>query len=83
MTPELVAALRQVAESEKVVALSPSAVLALLTAIEERDTLRAALLEISVPKGAYSLDPLTHAHNVIEDMKQTALSALTPSEATP
>lgn len=35
-----------------------------------------ALQEITEGKGAYSLDQLTHAMNVIEDMKQIAKDAI-------
>lgn len=35
-----------------------------------------ALKEISLGQGRYSLDPLTHASNTIDDMKQLANDAL-------
>ena len=35
-----------------------------------------ALKEIAEGKGRYSLDPLTHASNTIEDMKKLATDAL-------
>lgn len=38
--------------------------------------LEAALTELSKPRGRYSLDPLTHAHNVIENMAGVAAKAL-------
>lgn len=38
--------------------------------------LEAALREIAKGAGAYSRDPLTHAHNCIEDMKGIATKAL-------
>jgi len=39
-----------------------------------------ALKEISEGKGRFSLDPLTHASNTIEDMKNLALAALAKAE---
>ena len=42
----------------------------------EIDRLKRALKEISKGEGAYSLDPLTHAANTIESMKETAKCAL-------
>lgn len=38
--------------------------------------LRAALQEISEGRGRYSLDPLTHCGNTVDDMKKLALDAL-------
>ena len=38
--------------------------------------LRAALEKIAEGKGAFSLDPLTHASNTIDDMKALANAAL-------
>ena len=38
--------------------------------------LREALVELSEGKGRYSMDPLTHADNCIEDMKAIAVDAL-------
>lgn len=35
-----------------------------------------ALIEISEGSGAYSLDPLTHASNCIDNMKRLALEAI-------
>jgi len=39
-----------------------------------------ALKEISEGKGRYSLDPLTHASNTIDDMKEVAIKALIKAE---
>ena len=39
-----------------------------------------ALKEISEGKGRFSRDPLTHAENCIEDMKNLALKALAKAE---
>jgi len=39
-----------------------------------------ALKEISEGKGRYSLDPLTHASNTIDDMKEVAVKALIKAE---
>ena len=46
------------------------------TAAREIKRLRAALSEISKGEGAFSRDPLTHATNTIESMKQIALDEL-------
>lgn len=43
---------------------------------KENEQLRAALKEITEGKGAYSVDPFTHATNCLEDMKAIAISAL-------
>jgi hypothetical protein len=42
--------------------------------------LRAALTEISKGEGAFSRDPLTHAVNTIDSMKQIARDALSPEQ---
>ncbi len=47
---------------------------------EEVERLRAALEEISEGKGAYSMDPLEHAGNCIDDMKELAREALKPHQ---
>lgn len=45
--------------------------------------LERALHEISLGKGAFSLDPLEHAKNAIENMKGIALNALGPQSEKP
>ena len=48
----------------------------LLTASQvEVERLKAVLLEIGKGEGRYSTDPLTHAGNTVDDMKQLALDA--------
>lgn len=42
----------------------------------ERDALRKALSEISLGKGSFSRDPLTHATNCVVEMRALALAAL-------
>lgn len=42
----------------------------------ENERLKTALLEIAKGEGAFSLDPLTHAQNCIEDMKRIAHEAI-------
>jgi hypothetical protein len=42
--------------------------------------LRETLQEISQGYGRYSMDPLTHASNTIDDMKQLAIDALTQEQ---
>jgi len=39
-----------------------------------------ALSEISLGKGRYSLEPLTHASNTIDDMKELALEVIAKIE---
>lgn len=58
-----------------------------LNALNEYDKLKAinvalldALKEISEGKGAFSRDPLTHADNCINDMKQLAIEAIKQAE---
>lgn len=46
----------------------------------EIERLRAALEEIAEGKGAYSMDPLEHAGNCIDDMKELARKALNPDD---
>ena len=41
----------------------------------ENERLRAALETISKGRGEFSLDPLTHATNTIDDMKAIAIAA--------
>jgi len=56
--------------------------LSFIAALEaERDRYFAALQEISQGAGRFSVDPLTHASNTIEDMKQLASDALAASQA--
>jgi len=43
---------------------------------DELEGMKRALERISEGRGRYSRDPLTHAANTIDDMKQTALDAL-------
>ncbi len=43
----------------------------------ERDRYRKALEEVSIGAGPFSRDPLTHASNTIEAMKDIAKQALT------
>ena len=43
---------------------------------DEIERLRAALTEVSKGEGAFSRDPLTHASNTVDSMKQIALDAL-------
>ncbi len=42
--------------------------------------LREALLEISKGRGSFSIDPLTHATNAVNEMKQLAIDALATVE---
>lgn len=42
-----------------------------------------ALRVCAIGAGRYSMDPLTHASNTIEDMKRAAREALEPPEAVP
>ena len=42
----------------------------------EEMTVRELLEEIAKGAGAFNRDPLTHAHNCIEDMKELAKQAL-------
>ena len=42
----------------------------------QRDALKAALEEISEGKGRYDMDPMQHAINTIDDMKELASEAL-------
>ena len=48
----------------------------IVRAVNAHDALVAALEDIAAGSGAYSLDPLTHAGNCIDDMKATARAAL-------
>ena len=48
----------------------------LLRAVNSYETMRTALEEILEGKGAFSRDPLTHASNTIDDMKEIARKAL-------
>ena len=50
--------------------------IAWLAACADVDRYREALEEISLGKGAFSQDQLTHATNTIEDMKALAQAAL-------
>lgn len=47
-----------------------------VTALNAHDELLAALREIAKGEGAYSMDPLTHAGNTIENMKELATDAI-------
>ena len=47
---------------------------------EQVATMRAALEEISLAQGAYSRDPLIHASNCIDDMRDIAYTTLKKSE---
>jgi hypothetical protein len=47
-----------------------------MTDAEKIERMRAALEEISRGEGPFSRDPLTHATNCIENMKQIARDAL-------
>lgn len=49
-------------------------------AASEIERLRLALTRVSEGFGAFSTDPLTHAKNCIEEMRQIALDALSTEQ---